>query len=224
MGFQYKKFNKLSSEFDKSIDAFLDKSGVKSVQKLSNKERVSQVEFLQAFKETLTNKNMGEGKKAMSFTGAMLVVRAMIEDTYNFRSNVSHSKLFSQLANVIGIAANNELNVEDKEECSRQAFNFVRNDIFVGGDFKKGLKEEHSFLNVSHSSSFLKSFLHKSKDMECKYSKECVTEAVKKEQMELQQGQSEKSTSFISKFFSSTKTPAENKEEHLQEKAAPSAK
>jgi Substrate of the Dot/Icm secretion system, putative len=92
----YQKFNDLSIQFDTLIEQYRQAAKVDSIEKLPNKERLSQVHFLQTTQELLKNdKVLSNAQKSAIFTGAMTLAMYQIQHNYYKKSNVVSSFLYS---------------------------------------------------------------------------------------------------------------------------------
>lgn len=148
MGFQLKDFAQLQKSFGESVSVLKEHHKVSTLDELPS-ERQGQVKFIQAISDKLaqTDKNVSRQKDSHILTGAMLVVRYLIADSYSLCSP-KNSKYYQLLAEAIGLNDENILEDEDVLRLVKEFRGFLIHQLFINGDSRNGMKENNIFAGI----------------------------------------------------------------------------
>lgn len=148
MGFTIKDFSQLKVSFKESVDALMKHHDVEEVDQLTEPRR-GQVKFLQAIIKELDQKkgNANPSRNPRILTGAMIVIRGIIEGTYSHLSP-ENSVFYKLLAKTIGLDENNQLEDEDIFAAVKDFRGTFVHLIYIHGDSRNGMNTNSIFAGI----------------------------------------------------------------------------
>ncbi|QMT61082.1 hypothetical protein [Legionella sp. PC997] len=218
-------WDKLNKALDELIKDELADKNVSKIEKLKSSERIAQLRFLNAIRETLKHSEINESEKVAILAGSMHLVHKQILKEYSssYLTSPEQSIIFNGLSKILGVDEVKPRDVETLVTSATQFMQFMT--VAPKNNGKKAIRSSHMFSAIADFN--LKGAFNLLIDMifECRMAslKIAVEEFKKETKKEIKKEPKESkgylgsfSSAFNKTFFGSKAIEEEDSDEELE--------